>query len=353
MRTLSQLALLLLLLRVVAQREGPTRESKGSHSLQFLFMGASHPDLGLPSFVALGYVDEHLFVYYDHESRKAKPRGPWIQKEEIDELWVRLTQSLKGWDHMFFVDLWTIMDNHSQGQGSHILQVILGCELLVEDNRTRSFWKYGYDGQDYLIFHPETMNWTAVQPEAQVTKQEWEMTKIRAKQHRAYLERDCPEKLQRYLETGSEILNKKVPPLVRVTRHITHEGVITLKCQAHNFSPVNITLSWLWDGKQLNQGTELGDIYPSGDGTFQIWIAVDVTPGEEQRYACQVEHPGLNQPLIMTWEHSPLSVTLATGITTGSIVSMIITTTVVIIWKKRKVSSFLSPRRIDRELYPD
>ncbi|XP_072497121.1 hereditary hemochromatosis protein isoform X6 [Notamacropus eugenii] len=300
MRTLPQLALLLLLLRVVVQREGPSRESKGSHSLQFLFMGASHPDLGLPSFVALGYVDEHLFVYYDHESRKAKPRGPWIQKEEIDEFWVTLTQSLKGWDHMFIIDLWTIMDNHSQGQ--------------------------------------ETMNWTAVQPEAQTTKQEWEMTKIRAKQHRAYLERDCPEKLQSYLETGSEILNKKVPPLVRVTRHITHEGVITLRCQAHNFSPVNITLRWLWDGKQLNQGTELGDLHPSGDGTFQIWIAVDVTPGEEQRYSCQVEHPGLDQPLIMTWEHRPLPVTLATGIITGIIVSIIITTTAVVIWKKRKVS---------------
>ncbi|XP_043856591.1 hereditary hemochromatosis protein isoform X1 [Dromiciops gliroides] len=333
MRTLPQLSLLLLLLRVVFQQEGPSR----SHSLRFLFMGASHPDSGLPSFVALGYVDEHLFVYYDHESRKAKPRGPWFQKEEIDKFWMRLTQSLKGWDHMFIVDLWTIMDNHNQGQGSHILQIILGCELLVEENRTRSFWKYGYDGQDYIIFHPETMNWTAVQPEAQATKKEWEMIKIRAKQHRAYLERDCPEQLQRFLETGSEILNKKVPPLVKVTRHINHEGVITLRCQAHNFSPVNIKLSWLWDGKQLNQGIELGDIQPSGDGTFQIWIAVDVPPGEEQRYACQVEHPGLDQPLIMTWEYCPLSVTLAIGITIGIIVSIIITTVGVIFWKKRKV----------------
>ncbi|XP_074081734.1 hereditary hemochromatosis protein isoform X2 [Macrotis lagotis] len=334
MRILTQLALLLIFLRVVVQQQGPSR----SHSLQFFFMGASHSESGLPSFVALGYVDEHLFVHYDHENRKAKPQGPWIQKEEIDQFWVRLTQSLKGWAHMFIVDLWTIMDNHSQSQGSHILQVILGCELLEEDNRTRSFWKYGYDGQDYLIFHPETMNWTAAQPEAQVTKQEWEMNKIRAKQHRIYLERDCPEQLQRYVETGSEILNKKVPPLVRVTRHVTQEGVITLRCQAHNFSPGQITLSWLWDGKQLNQGTELRDIHPSGDGTFQIWISVDVISGEEQRYACQVEHPGLDQPLIMTWEHHPRSVTLATGITIGIFVSIIFTTLAVIIWKKKKVS---------------
>ncbi|XP_074081736.1 hereditary hemochromatosis protein isoform X4 [Macrotis lagotis] len=296
MRILTQLALLLIFLRVVVQQQGPSR----SHSLQFFFMGASHSESGLPSFVALGYVDEHLFVHYDHENRKAKPQGPWIQKEEIDQFWVRLTQSLKGWAHMFIVDLWTIMDNHSQSQ--------------------------------------ETMNWTAAQPEAQVTKQEWEMNKIRAKQHRIYLERDCPEQLQRYVETGSEILNKKVPPLVRVTRHVTQEGVITLRCQAHNFSPGQITLSWLWDGKQLNQGTELRDIHPSGDGTFQIWISVDVISGEEQRYACQVEHPGLDQPLIMTWEHHPRSVTLATGITIGIFVSIIFTTLAVIIWKKKKVS---------------
>ena len=84
---------------------------------------------------------------------------------------------------------------------SHTLQVILGCELQ-EDNSTRGFWKYGYDGQDHLEFRPETLDWRAAEPGAQVTKLEWEVNKIRAKQNRAYLDRDCPEQLLHLLELG-------------------------------------------------------------------------------------------------------------------------------------------------------
>ena len=84
---------------------------------------------------------------------------------------------------------------------SHTLQVILGCELQ-EDNSTRGFWKYGYDGQDHLEFRPETLDWRAAEPRAQVTKLEWEVNKIRAKQNRAYLDRDCPEQLLHLLELG-------------------------------------------------------------------------------------------------------------------------------------------------------
>lgn len=91
--------------------------SPGAHSLRYLFMGASKPDLGLPLFEALGYVDDQLFVSYDHESRRAEPRAAWVGGEGSSQLWLPLSQSLKGWDHMFTVDFWTIMDNcnHSRG----------------------------------------------------------------------------------------------------------------------------------------------------------------------------------------------------------------------------------------------
>lgn len=91
---------------------------------------------------------------------------------------------------------------------SHTLQVILGCEVQ-EDNSTRGFWKYGYDGQNHLEFCPETLDWRAAEPKAQATKLEWEVNKIRAKQNRAYLERDCPEQLQRLLELGRGVLDRQ------------------------------------------------------------------------------------------------------------------------------------------------
>lgn len=91
---------------------------------------------------------------------------------------------------------------------SHTLQVILGCEIL-EDNSTRGFWKYGYDGEDHLEFCPKTLNWMAAVPEAQATKLEWEVSKIRARQNRAFLERDCPEQLRRLLELGAGLLDRQ------------------------------------------------------------------------------------------------------------------------------------------------
>ncbi|XP_025746947.2 hereditary hemochromatosis protein isoform X2 [Callorhinus ursinus] len=266
----------------------------GSHSLRYLFMGASVPDLGLPLFEALGYVDDQLFVSYSHESRRAEPRAQWVRGGAASQLWLQLSQSLKGWDHMFIVDFWTIMDNHNHSKvtklgvlsESHTLQVILGCEVQ-EDNSTRGFWKYGYDGQNHLEFCPETLDWRAAEPKAQATKLEWEVNKIRAKQNRAYLERDCPEQLQRLLELGRGALDRQVPPLVKVTHHVA-SAVSTLRCQALNFYPQNITMKWLKDRQPLDaKDVELKDVLPNGDGTYQGWVAVAVPPGEERRYTCQ------------------------------------------------------------------
>lgn len=316
---------LLLLLTVAALRRPPR-----SHSLRYLFMGASVPDLGLPLFEALGYVDDQLFVSYSHESRRAEPRAQWVRGGAASQLWLQLSQSLKGWDHMFIVDFWTIMDNHNHSKvtklgvlsESHTLQVILGCEVQ-EDNSTRGFWKYGYDGQNHLEFCPETLDWRAAEPKAQATKLEWEVNKIRAKQNRAYLERDCPEQLQRLLELGRGALDRQVPPLVKVTHHVA-SAVSTLRCQALNFYPQNITMKWLKDRQPLDaKDVELKDVLPNGDGTYQGWVALAVPPGEERRYTCQVEHPGLDQPLTATWE-APVPGTLLTGVISGIAVCVIL-----------------------------
>ncbi|XP_022417951.1 hereditary hemochromatosis protein isoform X2 [Delphinapterus leucas] len=293
-------------------------------------MGASEPDLGLPLFEALGYVDDQLFVSYDHESRRAEPRAPWLWGRATSQLWLQLSQSLKGWDHMFIVDFWTIMDNHNQSKvtklgvlpESHTLQVILGCEVH-EDNSTRGFWKYGYDGQDHLEFRPETLDWKAAEPRARTTKLEWEVNKIRAKQNRAYLGRGCPEQLQRLLELGRGALDRQALPLVKVTHHVA-SAVTTLRCQALNFYPQDITMRWLKDRQPLDaKDVEPEDVLPNGDGTYQGWVALAVLPGEEQRYSCQVQHPGLDQPLTATWEPS-LSGTLVTGVISGIAVCIIL-----------------------------
>ncbi|XP_022382810.1 hereditary hemochromatosis protein isoform X5 [Enhydra lutris kenyoni] len=234
--------LLLLLLQTVAEPGLPPR----SHSLRYLFMGASVPDLGLPLFEALGYVDDQLFVSYSHESRRAEPRTQWVQGGATSQLWLQLSQSLKGWDHMFIVDFWTIIDNHN---------------------------------------------------------------------------------------------HSKVPPLVKVTQRVA-SAVSTLRCQALNFYPQNITMKWLKDGQPLDAtDVEPKDVLPNGDGTYQGWAALAVAPGEEQRYTCQVEHPGLDQPLTAAWE-APVSGTLVIGVISGIAVCIILLFTGILfrILRKRRAS---------------
>lgn len=72
--------------------------------------------------------------------------------------------------------------------------------------------------------------------------------------------------------------------------------------RALNFYPQNITIKWLKDKQFLDaKDVKPKDVLPNGDGTYQAWVALAVLPGEEQRYSCHVEHPGLDQPLTATW----------------------------------------------------
>ncbi|MEJ1284596.1 hereditary hemochromatosis protein isoform X1 [Cricetulus griseus] len=333
--------LLLLLLRSMA----PQALLQRSHSLYYLFMGASETELGLPLFEAMGYVDDQLFVSYNHENRRAEPRAPWILDQTSSQLWLQLSQSLKGWDHMFIVDFWNIMDNYNHSKGSklgvmpesHILQVILGCEVH-EDNSTSGIWKYGYDGQDHLEFCPTTLEWRAAEPGAWTTKVEWEEHKIRTRQNKDYLERDCPEQLKQFLELGSGLLKQQVPPLVKVTHHWAPAGT-SLRCQALNFFPQNITMKWLKDNQPLDvNDINPKDVLPNGDGTYQAHMTLPVAPGDETRFTCQVEHPGLDQPLIATWEPLP-SRAMIIGTISGITICVIFFVGILfLILRKRKAS---------------
>lgn len=79
-------------------------------------------------------------------------------------------------------------------------------------------------------------------------------------------------------------------------------STITLWCHTWNFYPPNITIKWLKNRQLLAaQESGPGDVLPSGDGTYQVWMSLAVPLGEEQSYTCQVEHPSLDQPLATSW----------------------------------------------------
>lgn len=77
------------------------------------------------------------------------------------------------------------------------------------------------------------------------------------------------------------------PPKLKVISKSYLVNKTTLTCRAFNlYSPV-ATLTWLQDGKPTQQHTfGPGTVLPSGDGTYQTWLSIQVLPGQEPHFAC-------------------------------------------------------------------
>ncbi|KAG8127316.1 putative MHC class I antigen protein [Naja naja] len=176
-----------------------------------LLLGAGIGELGhgLPRFVIVGYLDDQQFVHYDSDSQRDLPRGPWIRK----------------------------------------------------DGRKEGSSQFGYDGKDFLSLDKQTLTWTAADWRAQVTKQRWEADLVWTQGRKNFLEGDCIEWLQKYLNYGKE------------------KG-----------------------GEILEQETFRGGITPNSDRTYHTWLSIEIDPKEREHYKCHVEHDGLMNPQDFSWE---------------------------------------------------
>ncbi|EMP40883.1 HLA class I histocompatibility antigen, A-11 alpha chain [Chelonia mydas] len=75
--------------------------------------------------------------------------------------------------------------------------------------RSNDFRQCGYDGRDFLSYDPRTHTWVASSKEAEITKGKMEADSHLSQQQRDYLERKCVEWLQKYLEWGKEMLQRR------------------------------------------------------------------------------------------------------------------------------------------------
>ncbi|XP_059521014.1 patr class I histocompatibility antigen, A-126 alpha chain-like isoform X5 [Myotis daubentonii] len=294
----------------------------GPHSLRYFSTAVSRPGRGEPRYLEVGYVDDTQFVRFDNDAPnpRAEPRAPWMQQPWVEQVipgyWDWQTQIFKSNAQNDRVNLQILRGHYNQSEdGSHTLQRMFGCEVGPQGRLLRGYYQYAYDGADYIALNEDLTSWNTADMAAQITKRKWEAEGW-AEQLRIHLEGLCVKSLLMCLEK-EETLQRADPPKAHVTHHPISEREVTLRCWALGFYPADISLTWQRDGEDQTQDMELVETRPAGDGTFQKWAAVEVPPGEEQRYTCHVQHEGLPEPLTLRWEPPSHTFIIIMGIAGG------------------------------------
>ncbi|KAM8999879.1 major histocompatibility complex class I-related gene protein isoform X1 [Sarcophilus harrisii] len=276
---------LLHLLMTVAIQEGHAR----THSLRYFRLGVSDSTQGIPEFISVGYVDSHPITSYDSIRRQKMPQASWMEENLGSDHWEKYTQLLRGWQQTFKTELRVLQNHYNHTGGFHTYQRMIGCELL-EDGSTTGFLQYAYDGKDFLIFDKDSLSWIAVDNVARLTKQVWETNLNELRYQKNWLETECIAWLKKFLDFGKDSFQRTENPLLRGSCKKSSLGITTLICRAYGFYPPEITMTWIKNGELIIQEIEYGDILPSGDGTYQTWISIEIDPQSKDHYFCQVEH---------------------------------------------------------------
>uniref|UniRef100_A0A8D0DP80 Ig-like domain-containing protein n=1 Tax=Salvator merianae TaxID=96440 RepID=A0A8D0DP80_SALMN len=67
------------------------------------------------------------------------------------------------------------------------------------------------------------------------------------------------------------------------------------------FFPPVLNIKWLKNGQPVSQGVEETAFYPSVDATFRKFSYLPLVPEDGDVYVCQVDHWGLDRPLVNIW----------------------------------------------------
>nr|NP_001380667.1 major histocompatibility complex Y, class I heavy chain 12 precursor [Gallus gallus]QSE03655.1 major histocompatibility complex y class I heavy chain [Gallus gallus]QSE03689.1 major histocompatibility complex y class I heavy chain [Gallus gallus]QSE03731.1 major histocompatibility complex y class I heavy chain [Gallus gallus] len=303
----------------------------GSHSLRYFMTGMTDPGPGMPRFVIVGYVDGELFGKYDSKSRWVHPIVEKLPQEDREH-WDGQSQKARDGELEFSEGLHRLQVRYNRSGGSHTLQKMFGCDIL-EDGSIRGYDQDAFDGRDYIAFDMDTMTFTAADPVAEISKRRREEEGTYAERWKHELGTVCVQNLRRYLEHGKATLKRSVQPEVRVWGKEA-DGILTLSCRAYGFYPWPISISWMKDGMVRDQETHWGGVVPNSDGTYHASAAIDVLPGDGDKYRCHVEHASLPQPGLFSWEPQPNLIPIVAGAVV-TIVAVIAAVVGLVVWKSK------------------
>ncbi|XP_045704704.1 patr class I histocompatibility antigen, A-108 alpha chain-like [Phyllostomus hastatus] len=291
----------------------------GPHTLRYLNILVTGPGQGKYRAISISYVDDTEIMRFDKDAvgPGTQLRVPWLEQlwveREDPDWWDQQAQNIKHNEENFrnYLNYLRTYFNESEDV-SHTHQHMTGCVVGSDRRFLRGYFQSAYDGNETFEVNVDRCSSTSAQ--VPITA-ESDMVQDQAAEHwRTYLKNVCVPWLRLFLQKGKETLLRADPPKTRMTHHPISDHEVTLRCWALGFYPADITLTWQHEGEDLTQDMELVDTRPAGDGTFQKWAALTVSPGEEQRYTCHVQHQGLPEPLTLRWDPPSQTTIIIVGI---------------------------------------
>ncbi|XP_039624735.1 class I histocompatibility antigen, F10 alpha chain-like isoform X2 [Polypterus senegalus] len=294
--------------------QNPDVKFTGVHSLHYTYSALSSNQNELPTFVAMGLIDDRQIDYYDSNTKQKVPRQAWMEKMMSEDYWKKGTLSRKSKEQWFRVNVDILMSRTNDTNGLHVLQWMHGCEVDFDKGSVKGMDMYSYDGKDFLSFDKENMQWVAPVEPALQTKIKWDKEQILNQYTKGYLENECVDWLKRFMNYSVGEATKSNVPTVRLFgKRMTDKVRVT--CLATGFYPRDIKVYITKDGEIITPEEE--DPLPNDDHTFQTRRNIDINPDDKSKYACKVLHNTLEEKIIVPWDRTILNENKGNGMVWG------------------------------------
>ncbi|KAF4100986.1 hypothetical protein G5714_019182 [Onychostoma macrolepis] len=271
----------------------PTVVEWEKHYLHFKFTALSKANT-LPEFSAEAVADGRRIVHYNNKDKS------WVRESLTEDDWTK-SPALPPDSRDWFLHQMKTLSNCTDSQCSelHVLQRKSGCQLKKFNGTVtslRAFDEYGFDGEDFIAFNYDTLQWIDKNPKAKETKIKWDQ------------ETERNELLQHHLKTCMDWISifnntKKTPPDVHVfvRKAPDDQNKQNLSCLVTGFYPRDIKMN-IRLYRILIKNQTFTEIRPNGDGSFQMRSSVEIDTNHKEFYDCFVIHSSLTEPIVIEWD---------------------------------------------------
>ncbi|XP_067880252.1 zinc-alpha-2-glycoprotein-like [Heterodontus francisci] len=197
----------------------------------------------------------------------------------------------------------SVLDVVDSSSELRLYQTRCGC-VYRDQKFLNVFWEDAFDGTTIFYYDAEKKQLVSAQPivQAEVNRRNSDPNYIESVPF--FIENLC-EKTKQAAVASNTTLEKIAPTFTR-TFIEKKAGRSNLVCLVKSFFPSDIKVSWARNGVTVN-GSEITNILPQRDGTFQARSILTLSGDVDASYSCQVEHETITGKLIVLLERNRIA----------------------------------------------